>query len=275
MAPSIQTRESRRPPSPAASSPTFAPNHRARVAASWCSGEKCAPRHWNPKREGVKPAPGNFAADTNLVLERYTRAAQAAYHAAEKTRQKLNKAQVSAEICRRYALLATGHRTESSFNRYLGMTEEELLAFFRKTARTVSKKSNSDAARRQPIRCLIALPRRFPFMLTKSSPKLLILLLTLLIGGGIIAAKTPTDSKQYLYISIVQVDNELMITNESGKFESVSVKATKEKNDYHFAPLFAKINAYEAQGYEVFQNNVFTIGQGTIPRNYVLMRKAK
>ncbi|MDO7852298.1 phage integrase SAM-like domain-containing protein [Hymenobacter convexus] len=74
------------------------------------SGEKCDPRHWNAKREEVKPAPGNFAAETNLVLERYTQAAQAAYHAAENTRQKLDKAQMSAEISRRYALLAAGQK---------------------------------------------------------------------------------------------------------------------------------------------------------------------
>jgi hypothetical protein len=72
------------------------------------SGEKCDPKHWNPKREEVKPVPGNFAADTNLVLERYTQAAQAAEHAATSTRQRLDKAQMSAEILRRYALLAAG-----------------------------------------------------------------------------------------------------------------------------------------------------------------------
>ncbi|WP_400194090.1 hypothetical protein [Hymenobacter sp. B81] len=34
-------------------------------------------------------------------------------------------------------MLATGHKTESSFNRYLGVNEEELLGHFRKTARKV------------------------------------------------------------------------------------------------------------------------------------------
>ena len=72
------------------------------------SGEKCNPKHWNPKREEVKPVPGNFAAETNLVLERYTQAAQAAHHAGELTRQPLDKAQMAAEITRRYALLAAG-----------------------------------------------------------------------------------------------------------------------------------------------------------------------
>ena len=78
------------------------------------TGEKCDPKHWNAKREEVKPAPGNFAADINLVLERYTQAAQAAEHAATITRQKLDKAQMSAEITRRYALLAAGEQAQAT-----------------------------------------------------------------------------------------------------------------------------------------------------------------
>ena len=78
------------------------------------TGEKCDPKHWNAKREEVKPAPGNFAADTNLVLERYTQAAQATEHAATLTRQKLDKAQMSAEITRRYALLALGDEAQAT-----------------------------------------------------------------------------------------------------------------------------------------------------------------
>lgn len=78
------------------------------------TGEKCDPKHWNAKREEVKPAPGNFAADINLVLERYTQAAQAAEHAAILTRQKLDKAQMSVEITRRYALLAAGEQAQAT-----------------------------------------------------------------------------------------------------------------------------------------------------------------
>ncbi|MDB5270110.1 MAG: hypothetical protein JWP58_3150 [Hymenobacter sp.] len=77
------------------------------------SGETCDPKHWNPKREEVKPAPGNYAADTNLVLERYSQAAHAAQHAAEETRTVLNKAQMLAEIKRRYQLLAAGHDAQA------------------------------------------------------------------------------------------------------------------------------------------------------------------
>ena len=77
------------------------------------SGEKCDPKHWNAKREEVKPAPGNFAADTNLVLERYTQAAQAAEHAAMLARRKLSKEVMSGEITRRYALLAAGDEAQA------------------------------------------------------------------------------------------------------------------------------------------------------------------
>lgn len=34
-------------------------------------------------------------------------------------------------------MLATGHQTESSFNRYLGIDEQELVATYRRTARRV------------------------------------------------------------------------------------------------------------------------------------------
>jgi len=42
-------------------------------------------------------------------------------------------------------MLATGHKTETSFNRYLGIDEQELLHTFRKTARTVAKDSGRPA----------------------------------------------------------------------------------------------------------------------------------
>lgn len=72
------------------------------------SGEKCEPRHWNSKREEVKSAPGSFAAETNLVLDRYAQAAAAAQHAADLVRLRLGKEAMWAEIRRRYALLAAG-----------------------------------------------------------------------------------------------------------------------------------------------------------------------
>jgi hypothetical protein len=75
--------------------------------------EACDPRHWNAKREEVKPLPGNFAADTNLVLDNYTQAAQAAHHAAITTRQDLPPAAMWAEIERRYALLAAGDEQQA------------------------------------------------------------------------------------------------------------------------------------------------------------------
>lgn len=43
-------------------------------------------------------------------------------------------------------MLATGHKTETSFNRYLGIDEQELIHSFRKTARRVAaKKVGADA----------------------------------------------------------------------------------------------------------------------------------
>lgn len=40
-------------------------------------------------------------------------------------------------VPRAQVMLATGHKTEASFNRYLGIDEQELIHSFRKTARRV------------------------------------------------------------------------------------------------------------------------------------------
>ena len=49
-------------------------------------------------------------------------------------------------VPRAQVMQATGHQTWAGFNRYLGVVEEELLASFRKTARTVSKQPDPGAA---------------------------------------------------------------------------------------------------------------------------------
>ena len=90
------------------------------------SGEKCEPRHWNPKREEVKAASGNFAAETNRILDRYTQAAQAAYKAAAESRLALDKSQMGAEIARRYALLATGDEDQAESPEVLLLPEVEV-----------------------------------------------------------------------------------------------------------------------------------------------------
>jgi len=90
------------------------------------SGEKSDPKHWNHKREEVKPAPGNFAAETNQVLERYTQAAMAAQHAADETRTSLTKAQMEAEIRRRYQLLAAGDEGQAASTEVLLLPEVQV-----------------------------------------------------------------------------------------------------------------------------------------------------
>jgi hypothetical protein len=111
-------------------------------------------------------------------------------------------------------------------------------------------------------------------------PITLILSIALIIV--LMAAKLPENSKQYDYVSIVQGEKDLRITTGS-KFESISIKNEKEKTQ-DFSPLFAKINEFEALGYEVTENTVFA-GAYSNPSafssiatsyvNYVLMRKAK
>ncbi|QNP51444.1 phage integrase SAM-like domain-containing protein [Hymenobacter qilianensis] len=50
---------------------------------------------------------------------------------------------ISQGVPRAQVMQATGHRTESSFNRYLGVVELELIETFRKTARTVAENSGT------------------------------------------------------------------------------------------------------------------------------------
>jgi hypothetical protein len=45
-------------------------------------------------------------------------------------------------VPRTTVMQATGHRTESSFNRYVGIDEAELVENYRKTARQVAKKGS-------------------------------------------------------------------------------------------------------------------------------------
>ncbi len=90
------------------------------------SGEKCEPRHWNPKREEVKAVTGNFATETNRILDRYTQAAQAAYKASVESRLSLDKAQMGAEIVRRYALLAAGDEEQAESPEVLPLPEVEV-----------------------------------------------------------------------------------------------------------------------------------------------------
>jgi hypothetical protein len=111
-------------------------------------------------------------------------------------------------------------------------------------------------------------------MFTKHAPKLLVLLLGLLIGGGLLAAKAPAEPKQYSYVSLLQINNYLYISNGAA-FEEISVKGKKNKIDFDFAPLFEKVNEFEAQGYELMQNTVHSPEVQASIRNYVLMRRPK
>jgi integrase len=60
------------------------------------SGQKCLPKHWDPKRERVKDKPDSYADDINQVLDDYVAAAQAAYRAAQG--QPLPKEQLRLDI---------------------------------------------------------------------------------------------------------------------------------------------------------------------------------
>lgn len=70
-------------------------------------GEKCLPKAWDEKRQLLKTArPGSEEERINLVLERYTQAAEVAHREAQQAGQRLDKDQMAAAIRRHYATLA-------------------------------------------------------------------------------------------------------------------------------------------------------------------------
>ena len=79
----------------------------------------------------------------------------------------------------------------------------------------------------------------------------------------------------YDYVTMIQYDDEIRISKNNEKYESINVKAEKEKAYYDFAPLLKRMQDYEKQGWELVTNTIYTTGQGMIPQNYVLMRKKK
>ncbi|MGI4865403.1 MAG: hypothetical protein ACRYFZ_15885 [Janthinobacterium lividum] len=70
-------------------------------------GEKCLPKAWDDKRQLLKTArPNSEEERINLVLERYTQAAEVAHREAQQAGQRLDKDQMAAAIRRHYAELA-------------------------------------------------------------------------------------------------------------------------------------------------------------------------
>lgn len=82
-------------------------------------------------------------------------------------------------------------------------------------------------------------------------------------------------SQTYEYLSMTQVDTEIKLNKDSESFETINVKAEMEKDSYDYRPMLKRIQEYEKQGWEIVSNNVYVTGQGTFPRNYVLMRRKK
>ena len=113
-------------------------------------------------------------------------------------------------------------------------------------------------------------------MLTKYSPKLLLLLLTLLVGGGLIAANGPAAPRQYDYISVVLYGSVLRISTGADKFEMVDAKPAGKDRDYNLTPWLGKITELEGQGYELVNSQAFTAGGNPeYPRSYALLRRPK
>lgn len=94
----------------------------------------------------------------------------------------------------------------------------------------------------------------------------------LLLAGGIAAAKSPAESKQYDYVTVVQHGNRLSVTSGAEKFEELEVAQAGKKDFFNFSPLLKKISELESQGYELVEND-YSASQ--IFTNYVLLRKPK
>ncbi|GEM_PF-2137496 len=111
--------------------------------------------------------------------------------------------------------------------------------------------------------------------MTKRLPYLLTLLAGLFICGCFMAAKAPAAPKQYDYVTLTQVDDQLEISSTSAKYENVRFKKDSRGYDNNYTALLSKVTELEGQGYEVVENNVFGLGSNYAPRNYMLLRKPK
>jgi hypothetical protein len=107
-------------------------------------------------------------------------------------------------------------------------------------------------------------------MLTQHAPKLVVLLLALLVAGGIIAAKAPTEARQYDYVSLMQEYNIVYVTQGTAKYERIKVDSEAGTKLGNLEPLFIKINEFEGQGYELVSSNAFADN-----RQQVLLRRPK
>jgi hypothetical protein len=79
----------------------------------------------------------------------------------------------------------------------------------------------------------------------------------------------------YEYLTMTQIHTIIKLNRDSENFETIYVKDEMSKDEFDYKPLLKRIQEYEKQGWEIVSNNVYTAGQGGIPRNYVLMRRKK
>lgn len=101
----------------------------------------------------------------------------------------------------------------------------------------------------------------------------LTLLLGLLVCYGFLAATSPVTPKQYEYLTITQAGDELDISSPPDHFEQTRHKLMKNGYNGNFSVLFAKVNEYEAQGYELVENTALASPVGLA--NYVMLRRLK
>ena len=85
----------------------------------------------------------------------------------------------------------------------------------------------------------------------------------------------PGNGEQYDYATIV-FRGDLHISHTGTAFVEVDVKQREMENSFDYTPTLKKVQEYEAQGWEMVQNNMTysggDIGKGVL---YFLMRKRK
>lgn len=105
--------------------------------------------------------------------------------------------------------------------------------------------------------------------------KLAIILGGILISGLSIGAVTKVNEPvKYEYMTMIQDVSEVFVAN-SEKYERLKVPNGEVTAGADYRYLLKKINEYQNSGWEVIESNIFVTGQGSTPRNYVMLRKAK
>jgi hypothetical protein len=83
-------------------------------------------------------------------------------------------------------------------------------------------------------------------------------------------------AERFEYLTMVQSAFHLRLTIGTDSFALINIRETKKQlSSGDFRPLLEKVEAFEAEGWELIFSNAFSSGDSSMPQNYVMMRRRK